>query len=72
MNSICTIRGGAHVAHVSDQIVEAIIEKVKQDLNLEDRADDYTPIICGSVVAGGFKRKLQMLRADLFAMLSVC
>lgn len=50
----------------------AIIEKVKQDLNLEDGADDYTPIICGSVVGGGFKRKLKMLRADLFAMLSVC
>jgi len=28
-NSICTIRGGTHVAHVSDQIVEAILEKVK-------------------------------------------
>lgn len=50
----------------------AIIERVKQDLNLEDGSDDYTPIICGSVVGGGFKRKLQMLRADLFAMLSVC
>ena len=23
VNSICTIRGGTHVAHVSDQIVEA-------------------------------------------------
>lgn len=29
VNSICTIRGGTHVAHVSDQIVEAILEKVK-------------------------------------------
>ena len=29
MNSICTIRGGTHVTHVSDQIVEAILEKVK-------------------------------------------
>lgn len=50
----------------------AIIAKVKHELNLEDGADEYTPIICGSVVVGGFKRKLQMLRADLFAMLSVC
>jgi len=30
VNSICTIRGGTHVTHVADQIVEAIIEKVKQ------------------------------------------
>ena len=31
VNSICTIRGGTHVNHVSDQIVEAIIEKVKEE-----------------------------------------
>mmetsp|Transcript_129509 Transcript_129509/g.415146 ORF Transcript_129509/g.415146 Transcript_129509/m.415146 type:complete len:1228 (+) Transcript_129509:59-3742(+) len=30
VNSICTIRGGTHVAHVSDQIVEAILGKVKE------------------------------------------
>ncbi|CAJ1338347.1 unnamed protein product [Effrenium voratum] len=29
VNSICTIRGGTHVTHVSDQVVEAILEKVK-------------------------------------------
>lgn len=29
VNSICTIRGGTHVSHVSDQLVEAILEKVK-------------------------------------------
>eukprot|EP00439_Symbiodinium_sp_Y106_P048725 s3770_g6.t1 len=29
VNSICTIRGGTHVAHVSDQVVEAILEKVR-------------------------------------------
>mmetsp|Transcript_34834 Transcript_34834/g.78540 ORF Transcript_34834/g.78540 Transcript_34834/m.78540 type:complete len:1274 (-) Transcript_34834:278-4099(-) len=29
VNSIATIRGGTHVAHVSDQIVEAILEKAK-------------------------------------------
>ena len=50
----------------------AIIANVQRDLNLEEGAGDYTPIICGSVVGGGFKRKLQMLRADLFSMLSVC
>mmetsp|Transcript_76281 Transcript_76281/g.220326 ORF Transcript_76281/g.220326 Transcript_76281/m.220326 type:complete len:1247 (+) Transcript_76281:84-3824(+) len=31
VNSICTIRGGTHVTHVSDQIIEAILEKVKQE-----------------------------------------
>jgi len=29
VNSICTIRGGTHVNHVTDQLVEAILEKVK-------------------------------------------
>lgn len=29
VNSICTIRGGTHVTHVSDQVVEAILEKVR-------------------------------------------
>ena len=30
------------------------------------------PLITGSVVKGGFNRKLRMLRADLFATLSIC
>jgi len=29
VNSICTVRGGTHVAQVSDQIVEKILERVK-------------------------------------------
>merc|ERR1719329_1379975 len=28
-NSICTIRGGRHVDHVSDQVVEALLDKAK-------------------------------------------
>lgn len=30
VNSICTIRGGTHVTHVSDQIVEAVLDTVKE------------------------------------------
>lgn len=30
------------------------------------------PLICGTIVNGQFHRKLRMLRADLFSMLSVC
>eukprot|EP00928_Gymnodinium_smaydae_P069983 TRINITY_DN53940_c0_g1_i1.p1 TRINITY_DN53940_c0_g1~~TRINITY_DN53940_c0_g1_i1.p1 ORF type:complete len:1309 (-),score=272.18 TRINITY_DN53940_c0_g1_i1:634-4497(-) len=29
VNSICTIRGGTHVNHVADQLVEVIVEKVR-------------------------------------------
>ena len=49
-----------------------LIEKVKFNLNLNDSCDDYAPIICGSVVNGGFKRKLQMLRSDFYSLLSLC
>jgi hypothetical protein len=34
--------------------------------------NEIAPIICGTVVNGGFKRKLRMLRGDLFSMLAVC
>jgi len=33
-----------------------VILKVKENLKLND--DEYVPVICGSVVNGGFKRKL--------------
>eukprot|EP00930_Biecheleria_cincta_P034105 TRINITY_DN23592_c0_g6_i1.p1 TRINITY_DN23592_c0_g6~~TRINITY_DN23592_c0_g6_i1.p1 ORF type:complete len:1248 (+),score=292.45 TRINITY_DN23592_c0_g6_i1:442-4185(+) len=29
VNSICTIRGGTHVSHVADQVIESVLEKVK-------------------------------------------
>ena len=32
---------------------------------------DIAPFICGTVVNGGFSRKLRMLRADFYCMLSV-
>lgn len=33
---------------------------------------DVAPFITGSVIKGGYKRKLKMMRADLFAALSIC
>ena len=33
---------------------------------------DIAPFICGTVVNGGYSRKLRMLRADIFTMLSIC
>jgi hypothetical protein len=48
-----------------------IILEVKKKLKLPEEIDDYAPMICGSVVNGGFTRKLQMLRCDLFSLISV-
>ena len=46
---------------------------MRADLNISYRYDaEIAPIICGTVVNGGFKRKLRMVRADYFSMLSVC
>ena len=50
-----------------------VLNKIKSILNLRKQdSEDIAPIICGTVVNGGFKRKLRMLRADMFSMLSVC
>ena len=35
-----------------------IILEVKHKLKLNESCEEYVPIICGSVVNGGFKRKL--------------
>lgn len=50
-----------------------LIDHIKEELNLlpEDE-QDIAPFICGTVVSGGFARKLRMLRADIFSMLAVC
>ena len=50
----------------------AIIGQVSANLNFGADPDDYAPVICGSIINGGFKRKLKMLRSDLFSLLSVC
>jgi len=50
----------------------AMIKKIKQNLNIKpSEAKDLAPLICGTLVNGGFKRKLRMLRADLFSGLAV-
>jgi len=35
-----------------------MVSKITEYLNLEDNREDFTPIICGTVVDGGFTRKL--------------
>ena len=52
---------------------EKIIKKVKNCLNFTYRdKSDIAPFIVGTVVNnGGFQRKLKMMRADLFTLLSV-
>lgn len=52
---------------------KAIVDNIKDELNFTfHEADEIAPVVCGTVVNGGFFRKLRMLRADLFTMLSVC
>jgi len=36
----------------------AIIEEVRKTLNIEEHCDSSTPIICGTMINGGFLRKL--------------
>jgi len=50
-----------------------VIDEIKEELNLlHGEEEDNAPFICGTVVNGGFTRKLRMLRADLYSLLSVC
>jgi len=52
---------------------EKLVKQIRDELNLNfDEHEDCNPIICGSIVNGGFVRKLKMMRADLFSILSVC
>jgi hypothetical protein len=52
---------------------KAVVDQIKDELNLTyHEADEIAPVICGTVVNGGFNRKLRMLRADLFSLLTVC
>ena len=37
---------------------QKLIQKAKTYMNINDMIDNYAPVICGSVVNGGFKRKL--------------
>lgn len=49
-----------------------VIQEINDNLNLNLK-DNFmvAPFIIGSVVSGGFDRKLRMLRSDLFTLLSV-
>lgn len=50
-----------------------VIDEIKEELNLlHGEEQDIAPFICGTVVNGSFSRKLRMLRADFFSLLSVC
>lgn len=50
-----------------------VVERVKDSLNITFKErKEIAPFICGSIVSGGYARKLRMLRCDLFMMLSVC
>lgn len=47
-----------------------LVLKVKEALNLDIlHRDNTTPFICGTVVNGGFSRKLKMLRLDFYALM---
>ena len=49
-----------------------LVATIKSDLNISFRYEkEIAPVITGSVVTGGFKRKLRMIRADLFSLLSI-
>ena len=47
------------------------IDLIKENLNINYNDDDIAPFVCGTIVNGGFQRKLKMMRADLFSMLAV-
>lgn len=50
-----------------------IVQQIKDDLNISFRYEKgIAPLVVGTVVTGGFKRKLKMVRADYFSLLSIC
>ena len=58
------------LVEITDQ---EIINKIGEELNLlPSDYLDIAPFICGTVVTGGFTRKLRMIRADYFSMLTIC
>ena len=49
-----------------------LLKKVKQELNLNfEELSESNPFICGTIVNGSFTRKLKMVRADMYSILSV-
>lgn len=51
---------------------EKVIDEIKANLNINYNDNDVAPFVCGSIVNGGFSRKLKMLRGDLYSILAVC
>lgn len=49
-------------------------EAVRECMNLGFKEkDEIAPVIAGTVILnGGFSKKLRMMRADLFTLLSIC
>jgi len=51
-----------------------MISQIKEHLNLsrQDLADpNDPPFICGTIINGGYTRKLKMMRADMFSLSSI-
>lgn len=61
----------------NDDLIEIkdkkVIQEVRKTLNLTFKdTDDIAPFIVGSVIVyDGFQKKLKMMRADLFSLLSI-
>ena len=61
----------------NDDLTEIIdtyhIKEIKEGMNINfQELDGVAPYIGGSVINGGFTRKLKMLRGDVFSALAVC
>lgn len=49
-----------------------LVNQIKENFNISYRYNhEIAPVISGTVVTGGFKRKLRMMRADYFSLLSI-
>ena len=57
------------LVEIKDQL---IVNNVRKNLKLKKDEDHDTPIICGSIINGGFHNHLKMLRGDVFSVFSVC
>jgi len=50
-----------------------VVKQVKLEMGIKfNETKETNPFICGTVVNGHFKRKLKMMRADLFSLLACC
>ena len=65
VNNTCTHRGGTHVRHVSDQIVEFVMKQIKKDHKLNVKEKDVRSclqiIICAFIVNPSFDSQVRNL-----------